>query len=176
MNHELLSVDVVQALDQLLKEVLCVVFLELSALANVTEEVATLAELHDEANVLLGFEGVVEANDVVVVALLQDGDLLHDLLLLLGLTLQNLLLDRLDSDQVFAHLMARQVHFTEGSLSENSAHPIELVGARLHLAELSEVQAHHALHLLDIGVVLLELLLLRGDRLFRLAEGTFVHF
>lgn len=75
--------NVVEALDELLEEVLCVVFLELSPLSNIAENITSLAQLHHKRDVLGSFKTVIEADNVMMVTLLQNCDFLHDPLFLL---------------------------------------------------------------------------------------------
>ena len=61
----------------LLEQVFGIIFLQFSAFAYVTEQVATLAEFHDEAHVLASLKRVVQLNDILVCTLFQNAHLLH---------------------------------------------------------------------------------------------------
>ena len=77
MDDVLLRMDVVQATDHLLEEIFGIIFFELSPLANVTEQVAALAEFHHKAHVFTRFERVIELDHILVCTLFQDAHLLH---------------------------------------------------------------------------------------------------
>jgi len=115
MHHELLGVDVIKTLNELLEQILCIIFLESSPLSNVAEQVSAMAKLHDEAYVLICLECIIKPHDILMTTLLQDTHLLHHPSLLLFLVAQNLLLNRFDSDKVLAHLVARQIDLSKGT-------------------------------------------------------------
>ena len=96
MNNELFGVQVIEALDKLLEQVLCIELFELPPLPHIAEKVTALAQLHDEAHVLVGFKAVVKTHYIRVAALLQNGYLLHNAPLLLFFISQHFFLDALD--------------------------------------------------------------------------------
>jgi len=77
VDYELPGVNVMKTTHHLLEQVFGVVFLQFSALAYVTEQVATLAEFHDETHVLASLKRVVQLNDILVCTLFQNTHLLH---------------------------------------------------------------------------------------------------
>ena len=100
MDNKLLGVDIIESTDHLFEEVLGIVLLELAALSDVTEEVATLAEFHYEAHMLTGLKRIIQLDDVLVCTLLQDAHLLHQSALVFLFIAQHGVLDRLDGYQV----------------------------------------------------------------------------
>ena len=160
MHHELLGVDVIQTLDQLLEQVLCIVFLELPSLPDVAEQIPTLAELHDKAYVLICLECIVKPHNILMAALLQDAHLLHDPSLLFFLVAQNLLLDRLDGHKVLTHLVARQIDLSKSASTQDSSYPIKLTAARHHGLELREMQLYLLPQFLNVPIEFSELHLL----------------
>jgi len=77
VDYELPGVNVMKTAYHLLEQVFGIIFLQFSAFAYVTEQVATLAEFHDEAHVLASLKRVVQLNDILVCTLFQNAHLLH---------------------------------------------------------------------------------------------------
>jgi hypothetical protein len=102
-------------------------------------------------------EAVIEPNHIGVVALLQDGDLLHHSPLLLLLIAENLLLDGLDGHEVLAHLVTSEVDLAECSSAQNPSDSVEVASAGLQFLELLVVQSDHLLQLFDIFVIFSQL-------------------
>ena len=71
-----------KTLNELLKEVFGNIFCKLATLSNIGKEVTARTKFHHKAYVLAGFEGVVQADDTLLIRLLQDGEFLHHLLFL----------------------------------------------------------------------------------------------
>lgn len=153
--------DVVETADHLLEQVLRIIFLQLSALTHITQQVATLAKLHDEAHVLARLEGVVQLDDVLVGALLEDAHLLHESPFVLLLVAKNGVLDGLDGHQMLGDLVAGEIDFTESAAAEHPTDTVEIAGAFYHVADLAEIGLYMLFQPLYVIVVLLHLLFLR---------------
>ena len=82
MHHKLLSMDIVEPLDQLFEQVFGILLLELSPFPDIAQEITTLAELHHEAHMPIGLEAIIEPHHIRMVALLEDSHLLHNSFLL----------------------------------------------------------------------------------------------
>lgn len=162
MDNKFLRVDVVETFDQLLEEILGIIFLQSSTLSHVCEQVATLTQLHDEANMLLGFEAIIKSHNVVMITVFQDSHFLHHSLFLFFLVSENLLFDGLDSDKMLTNLVACQVDLAESASSQDSTDSIEVTGARLDGSILFKVHLNLLLQFLDVLVVLFNLGLRRG--------------
>ena len=111
-------VQVCNALHDLLEHEFGVLLAELPALADVIEEVAARAELHNNQMVLISIEGLEELHNVGVAQHLEDADLITHLLLT-ALVLHELHVDGLDGDKTAGKPMKTQVHTAEGSLSQH---------------------------------------------------------
>jgi hypothetical protein len=148
---------IVKPLNQLFKQILGILLLELSPLPDIAQQIATLAQLHDKAHMPIGLEAIIQPDDIGVIALLKNSHLLHDSLFLLLFISEHLLLNALDSDQVFADLVAGQVDFAESAPAEDPANSVEVASAALHVFVFLEVEADHFLQLFYVPVVLTEL-------------------
>jgi hypothetical protein len=157
MNNKLLRVDIVKPINKLLKEILGIIFLELSSLSDVGEKITTLAKFHNKANVFLCFERVVQSYNIRVITLLQNSNFLHHTLFSCFFIVQNLFLKCLDCHEMFSHFMACQVNLSKCSTSQNSSYPIEIARTTLHLIILLEIYRDSLLQINDIFFVLLHL-------------------
>jgi len=153
MHHKLLSMDIVEPLDQLFEQVFGILLLELSPFPDIAQEITTLAELHHEAHMPIGLEAIIEPHHIRMVALLEDSHLLHHSFLLFFFISENLFLNRLDSNEMLTDFMASQVNFSKSSPTKNPSNSIKVTSAALHIFVFLEVQPDHFLELLDVSVV-----------------------
>jgi len=70
---------VIQTVDYLLKDFLCKWFFKASALSNVIEQIATRTQFHDNNDVLLSLNGLIDLNDVIVSQFEQQIHFFHQL-------------------------------------------------------------------------------------------------
>ena len=112
---------------KLFKEVFCDILCKLATFTDVGQEVTSRTEFHHKANVFAGLEGVVEADNALMIRLLQDGELLHHFFLLwvfsfwlcrcitfviLGAS-EDIFVDTFNSDQLLTYLMCGEIDFAE---------------------------------------------------------------
>lgn len=69
MYYQLRIVDIGQAFYDLLEEVLCHIFFELSSLSYISKEIPSRAEFHHKADMLAGLKGIVKSDYILVIAL-----------------------------------------------------------------------------------------------------------
>ena len=129
--------DVSNAFDDLFEEDFGERLVALFPLSHEVQKIAARAQLHNQHNVPLGFERLVELHDGLVPQSEQDAHLVHDLgsLLVVG---EVLLVDRLDCDKFSRQLVHAQVDLAEGAPTEHLASPIELGVGLGRLASLVE--------------------------------------
>ena len=139
MHHKLLSMDIIEPLYKLLEQVFGIVFLKLSPFPDIAQQITTLAELHYEAHVPIGFKTIIEPNNIRMVALLEDSHLLHDSFLLLFFIPENLFLNRLDSNEMLTYFMASQVNFAKSSPAKHPSNSIKVACAALHVFVFLEI-------------------------------------
>lgn len=72
--------DVHEAADELAKDVFGEVFLKLSPPPNISQQIATSANLHNIDGVRIGVKGFVKADDILMTCSFQNIILLHDFL------------------------------------------------------------------------------------------------
>ena len=123
--EDLLLVAVAQPLNHLPEDALGHVFLQSPPLPHIVKQVASPTELNDKQNMFLGFEELVETDNVLVSGSLEDDHLLHDLLALRFFG-QVLLIDGLDSSELLCQLVHAQVDLPEGALPQHFPDLIEL--------------------------------------------------
>ena len=83
-----------ETFNHLLEKILSHFLSQLSSLSDICEEVSTRTQLYHKAYVLVRLERIVESYHALLVALLQDRKLLHDLFLLWVIHVdQNILLN-----------------------------------------------------------------------------------
>jgi len=77
--RNIFAMNVAQAINDLLENLLCDWFLKLAALSNVIKYVASSAQLHHDHNMLLRFDGLVNFDDVGVAKFQQQIDFFQEL-------------------------------------------------------------------------------------------------
>lgn len=133
-------------------------FFQLPSLSDVVQQVATCAQLHDYDDVLLGFDGLVYLDHVVVAHLQQQIDFLHQLGLV-GFISQHLLVQRFEGHELADQLMHGQVYLPKGTPAQHLADPVEchVCGGRpLRESECLGDLPHDVADLLGAGTESLE--------------------
>ena len=74
--------DVVETLDDLLEDLLCIRFFKSSSFADIVQQVTSCTELHDNDDVLLSLNCFVNLDDVIVSHSEEQIDFLHEFMFL----------------------------------------------------------------------------------------------
>ena len=119
-----LRVDVTQAVDDLPENLLRERLLQSASLSDIVEQVAASAQLHDDDDVFLSLERLVDLDHVVVPQLQQQVHFFHQLRLLHFVS-QVRLVQRFEGHQLSDQLVHGQVDFAEGAAAEHFADPVE---------------------------------------------------
>lgn len=132
-------VDVLDAGDQLLVHADGSLLVQPLMTHNVVEELTVLAELHDEEQLALCLDDLVQLDHVRVSHFLENLDFARDTLYIL-LVLDSALFEYLDGDLFVCKRVRRQLDLTEGTLAERFSHRVMAEASALRVRIICQVQ------------------------------------
>ena len=123
--------DVLNSVENLLKEFLSVIFFQLQSLllADVVEETSSRPEIHDQAVEVPEGADLVEREDVGVLQLLHDPGLSVEILLGVGV-FDLVHADDLDGHLLLENQMFGQLNFAEGAFTETGTEELVVTNLR----------------------------------------------